>query len=76
MSTFKVPLFGDQLILETYHDIATAIPPRHSDQYSEAIGSMFTSAVADMIRDGQPNEKAVDSLKEQVKSAYPELQVD
>jgi len=76
MSTFKVPLFGDQLILETYYDIATAIPSRHSDQYGEAIGTMFTSAVADMIRDGQPNEKAIASLKEQVKSAYPELQVD
>jgi multiple sugar transport system substrate-binding protein len=71
-----LPLFGDQPILATYSEIAQAIPERPLDEYGEAIGSMFTGAVSDMIREGQTNEDAFNSLKEQVKSAYPDLQVD
>lgn len=76
MDSFQVPLFGDQRILETYYDIAMAIPPPPNDEYQGPIGAMFADAVADMIRSGQPNEAAFDSLKQQVSSAYPQLQID
>lgn len=71
-----LPLFGDQPVLATYYEIAQAIPERQSDEYGEAIGDMFVSAVSDMIREGQTNEDAFASLREQVRSAYPDLQVD
>lgn len=71
-----LPLFGDQPIIATYYEIAQAIPERTLDEYGEAIGDMFTGAVADMIREGQTNEEAFTSLREQVTSAYPDLQVD
>lgn len=76
MTSFTDPLFGDQRILETYHEIAMAIPSRPSDQYAGPIGGMFTTAVSDMILGEQPNEAAFASLRQQVQSAYPDLQVD
>ena len=71
-----LPLFGDQPVLATYYEIAQAIPGRQSDEYGEAIGDMFVGAAADMIREGGTNEDCFASLKEQVASAYPDLEVD
>jgi len=74
-ASFKVPLFGSQLVLATYYSIAAGIPPRRPDKYGEDILSTFGSIVGDMIRTGQPNSAAFAALKQQVQSKYPEISV-
>ena len=69
-------LFAGQPVLKTYYPIAMEIPARSPDKYSEAIQSLFNTTVSDMIRKGQSNEEAMAAFKQQVRNAFPELQVD
>lgn len=76
MATFKSPITGDENVMKYYYDLVKNIPAQKADKYSEEVLSKWRKIASQGITDNTPYDTVVANFKKEVKSAFPEIQVD
>lgn len=76
METFKHPFLGDQNPMEIYYDLVNGMPGISPDKYSEEVLSKWRKIAGEGITNKTSYDDVVATLKKEVKSAFPEIQVD
>ncbi|MCL6442389.1 MAG: ABC transporter substrate-binding protein [Alicyclobacillus sp.] len=74
-NTYRYPWFGNQNVLQMYYKIAMDIPAQKQDPYNNDIISMFGNAASTAIAQNKPDSWVIDQIKQQVRAAYPSVQV-
>lgn len=75
-NTYTYPWFGNQKILKMYYKISMDIPPQKQDEYEQPLVSDFLGDASTMVTQKKSNQWAIQQLKAQVQSSYPEVKVD
>ncbi|MFB5189129.1 ABC transporter substrate-binding protein [Alicyclobacillus fastidiosus] len=76
MNTYTIPFYGDEKVLKPYYNISMNVPAQAPDAYNEDIISMFGKLATTMLSEKKSDQWVFDQLKQQVKQAYPEVQVN
>ncbi|MFB9278640.1 ABC transporter substrate-binding protein [Cohnella cellulosilytica] len=76
MDTYKVDLLGDQNPMRVYYELVNAMPGIAPDKYSEEVLSKWKKYAGEGITNKTAYEDVVAAFKKEVKSAFPDIQVD
>lgn len=75
-NTYTYPWFGNQKILKMYYEISMDIPAQKQDQYEQGLVSDFLGIANTMVTQKKTNQWAIQQLKAETQSSYPEVQVN
>jgi multiple sugar transport system substrate-binding protein len=74
--SFTHKYFGDQNILEVYHDIVNDIPAHRPHANDDNIAGTFYDKVSEGIENGKSNEEIINAFKKEIRNSYPTLIVE
>ena len=76
MDTYKSPLLGDQNPMKTWYELVNSMPGIRPDKYGEEVLSKWRKIAGEGINNNSSFDEVVANFKKEVKSAFPDIQVD